>query len=74
MNTHNICFCGEIRKILLQLFLLSGAMNKRIERKGIERKEYFSQMADRTDGLAREIDSSRSLPMSKSMLDACCPR
>ena len=26
MSTHNICFCGEIRKILCGYPLLSGAM------------------------------------------------
>ena len=35
MNTHNICFCGEIRKILCGYPLLSVAMTKfRMQRKG----------------------------------------
>ena len=31
MNTHNICFCGEIRKILCGFLLLYGAMSIRNE-------------------------------------------
>ena len=26
MSTHNICFCGEIRKIMFWILLLSGGM------------------------------------------------
>ena len=38
MSTHNICFCGEVRKIAIQNSALSGAM------KYTKKSEYFESI------------------------------
>ena len=40
MSTHNICFCGETRKIFIWIPLLSGAMYREAERCDL----WFSQI------------------------------
>ena len=57
MHTHNICFHGEIRKILCGYSILSQAMNKYLE-EGLSKNKYIffkSTVCQRSVGFTKKM-------------------